>query len=272
MEWFMRSKIKIVFFLLVLMSCNYDGYTQTDSLSSGADSVQSPEYGPDNSQVDTSMAQVAINDKDTILKWKGAREFTYMKYLDSLLKNRSDLRTDTVSVDGSTGKINRSRGPSEDISAINLFLNSTPVRLFFWLLALIFIGFIVYNILFKKEIFRKKRSIIPDEEADETLHELNDISEYDGLISDAENKKEYDLAVRYWYLKTLRNLSDRGFINFAPDKTNKEYVTEMNRNHYSNEFERLTRNYEYIWYGRFSIEEERYRLLKESFNLFNKKV
>ena len=92
------------------------------------------------------------------------------------------------------------------------------------------------------------------------------------MITEAENSKQFNLATRYLFLKTLKNLSDREYINFAAEKTNKEYLKEMERNNYFSKFRELTRNYEYIWYGQFVIENEEYQKLKENFDSFNKKM
>ncbi len=73
--------------------------------------------------------------------------------------------------------------------------------------------------------FHENRKLfIPDEES---LQELNEISAYDYLVAEAENNNEYNLATRYLFLKTLKNLSDNGFIHFTSEKTNKEYLKEM---------------------------------------------
>jgi hypothetical protein len=46
----------------------------------------------------------------------------------------------------------------------------------------------------------------------------------------------------------------------------------MEQNKYFNQFEKLTRNYEYTWYGKFLIDKNKYQYLKEEFILFNEKV
>ncbi len=61
------------------------------------------------------------------------------------------------------------------------------------------------------------------------------------LITEAENKDEFNLATRYLFLKTLKNLADRGFINFTAEKTNKEYLKEMRQHNYYDKFRELTR-------------------------------
>jgi hypothetical protein len=46
----------------------------------------------------------------------------------------------------------------------------------------------------------------------------------------------------------------------------------MKANDHVSEFASLIRNYEYLWYGKFSIGADVYSALKEKFNVFNKKV
>ena len=45
----------------------------------------------------------------------------------------------------------------------NSFLNSSPVRIFFWLIAIFFIGFILYKLFFKGGLFAN-RNIKQDNE------------------------------------------------------------------------------------------------------------
>jgi hypothetical protein len=101
---------------------------------------------------------------------------------------------------------------------------------------------------------------------------LNELSEYDFAISEAENKNEINVALRYLFLKTLKNLSDKGDINFAAEKTNSDYLMEMSHHANFEDFKKLTRNYDYVWYGKFFIDKEQYQELKKDFNSFNKNV
>ena len=156
---------------------------------------------------------------------------------------------------------------------MNRFLNSLPIRIFFWTLALFFIGFIFYKIFFKNGIFdglksRKRRN----EDEEDSVESLGEFSEYDALIAEAESNNNFNLSSRYLYLKTLKTLYDKGLINFSPDKTNGEYLQEMSSHPYHGQFVALTRNYEYAWYGTFLISEAQYKKLKRQFIEFNKKI
>jgi hypothetical protein len=256
--------------LFVFSSLNGDAQTHDSLILPGGEQIQQF-LQPDTKTTDTSLQKKNLSDNSQVQKWKESREFSYMRYLDSLLRKQKDLRTDTVSVDEKSGRISRTQRHQRQPSSMNVILNSWPLKLFFWLLAIIFIVFISYKVFFKNGIFasRKPKSIVTNEES---LQELNEVSAYDNLISEAENKNEYNLATRYWFLKTLKSLSDTGLIHFTSEKTNKEYLREMEQHNYYDEFRELTRDYEYVWYGKFLIDNTKYQKLKEKFHFFNKKI
>ena len=265
-----------LFVALLVISLFYpsNGYAQTQDSLSESHGVQTQQFSQDDSTPNSSDTALTIQypkDSLDVLKWKNNREFSYMHYLDSLLRNQKGMRTDTVSVDEKSGRIKRKPAKTGTPSAINNALNSWPLKIFFWSLALLFIVFISYKVLFKNGIFKKKKELFTEAEED-SLQDLNELSEYDFLIDEAENKNEFNLATRYLFLKTLKNLSEKGCISFGPDKTNKDYLNEMRQHNYSEEFAKLTRDYEYVWYGKFSIDKDFYQKLKEDFSFFNKKV
>jgi hypothetical protein len=252
----MKCKSRQFVCLLLLIFCKYNGNAQTQNFQLLPDTV--------------SQKQLSQND-DSISKWKQSHEFAYMDYLDSVLRKEKNIKADTVSIDES-GKITRNQRAENNASGLNKILNSLPLRIFFWVIALIFIGLISYKVFFKNGIFRRKKNKLIAENEEGSPYDLEELSKYDALISDAENKNEFNLATRYLFLKTLKTLADKGFIDFTAEKTNKEYLKEMEQNKYFNQFEKLTRNYEYTWYGKFLIDKNKYQYLKEEFILFNEKV
>jgi hypothetical protein len=208
---------------------------------------------------------------DSILKLKQGREFGYMAYLDSLLRKKTDLRIDTVSIDkGAVNKSRRSIDSATDNS--KSFLNSFPVKIFFWIVAFFFIAFILYKLFFTGGLFAKGSVKGDDEPANKEPEILNEYSEYNILIHEAELKNDFNLSIRYLYLQSLKKLADSKLIIFSPDKANNLYVQELAGRSYLQEFAFLTLNYEYVWYGRFTIDITRYQKLKKEFILFNKKV
>lgn len=210
------------------------------------------------------------NGNDSTQKWKNSRDFAYMKNLDSLLRKGIGLKADTVSIDKNTGK---KRGASNvsDISS-NSLLNSFPVKIFFWAVAIFFIFFIFYKLFFTGGLFSKRNINAGNGQTEDAPLGLNEYSEYNMLIKEAEQEKDFNLSTRYLYLQMLRRLGDRELIQFSADKTNYAYVKELAGEPYQQAFASLTLNYEYVWYGKFIISENRYMQLKEEFISFNKKM
>jgi hypothetical protein len=242
----------------------------TDSTITNVNSI----HADSNIEEDTIVNQTVFGNKnDSIVKWKNSPEFAYMAYLDSLLNKNKDLRQDTIDVESSNSLAkNKSTSKSTDNSGINNFLNSFPLKIFFWIMAVFFIGFILHKLFFKSGLFAKEIVNSDDETSNEEPEKLNEFSQYNVLINEAETKNDFNLATRYLYLQTLKRLSEKELILFSPDKTNNVYIQELYETNYQHKFESLTRNYEYIWYGKFVIDNNSYLQLKGQFILFNKQI
>ena len=256
-------KCKSVLFVCLLMftftAFNSHGQTKNESI-------------PKDPNIVYEDSAYNLKESDTILMWKKNRQFTYMIYLDSLLRNQKNLRSDTVTFDENTGTIIRKRFSQKAPSAAVNILNGLPLKIFFWIVAVAFILFVGYKVLFKSSIFKTRNRRFNRTDKEEDVAELYNFVEYDSLIANAEKNNEFNTATRYLFLKTLKTLSDKSFINFAPEKTNKDYLKEMRSNKLNNQFENLTTEYEYAWYGKFVIGKNKYAQIKEQFDNFNGKI
>ena len=67
------------------------------------------------------------------------------------------------------------------------------------------------------------------------------------LIKDAENNKDFRLAIRYYYLHVLKTLSVNNHIKFEDDKTNSEYLNEITDKPFSKDFAYISYLYNHIW-------------------------
>lgn len=85
------------------------------------------------------------------------------------------------------------------------------------------------------------------------------------LIAEAEENKQYRLAIRYYYLLILKQLKDAKWIDYKIDKTNKQYKDELRKTQYETQFNRITNLYDFIWYGDFNLKENEYVDAKLSF-------
>ena len=99
-------------------------------------------------------------------------------------------------------------------------------------------------------------------ETEEDISSMN----FDELIFSAMESRNYKLAIRYLFLKSLQQLSDKGFIELRNNKTNYQYLSEINNNQIANLFRRTTLRFEWVWYGDFPVDEN---IMKTSQNEFN---
>ncbi len=261
--------ILLLFFNICSFAQNNNADTKDSVVYSAGEDSLNDDY---ENTGDTLVIRTIFDDaNDSIVKWKQSRDFNYMVYLDSLLRKNKGLKKDTLNIDGGVTR-NRSSRLSESPGNSSSFLNSAPVRFFLWLLAIFFIGFIVYKLFFTGGLFTKNRRIDDKDITEKEPESLSDYSQYSTLIHEAELKKDFNLASRYLYLQSLKKLAENELIVFSPDKTNNLYVQDLSGRSYQQDFSYLTLNYEYIWYGRFTINEPQYKKLKEQFILFNSKV
>ncbi|AKD53590.1 DUF4129 domain-containing protein [Spirosoma radiotolerans] len=100
----------------------------------------------------------------------------------------------------------------------------------------------------------------------EDIHEID----FDTAIDEAVSHRNFRLAVRLLYLKTIKQLTDAGRIAYKPEKTNRQYVYELANSPLQADFERLTAQFEFVWYGDFPIDERQFASLRTAFVAFNK--
>ena len=115
---------------------------------------------------------------------------------------------------------------------------------------------------------------IPDEPVvnygtDEEIIRKQDI---DKLIREALEKGDLRLAVRYYYLKLLKLLEQKQFINWEAQKTNWEYLKEIKDENVKSGFKRFTNWYDYIWYGNYPVGEHEFDIISKEFSSFFNKL
>jgi len=99
-------------------------------------------------------------------------------------------------------------------------------------------------------------------ESEEDISQIN----FDELIAAAAERKDYKLAVRYLFLKSLKLLSEKELIELRNNKTNYQYLSEIKNNRISSAFQIATSRFEWIWYGDFPVDDN---VMKSSQNDFN---
>jgi len=158
-------------------------------------------------------------------------------------------------------------------SLIERFFPRAGVNKTFDVLQYVLIAFILVllvslllNVPINKLFFRRNsRSVGPAYEViDENIHELD----FEALISESLKQQDYRKAVRLNYLKALKQLSDKELIAWEAYKTNKDYQSELRQSRLYKPFTNITRAFNYVWYGNFTIKEFEYSSISLAFEQF----
>lgn len=115
-------------------------------------------------------------------------------------------------------------------------------------------------------IFRRTKKVKETGQTDEEMPEDIFAINYQREIDKATAQRNYRLAVRLMFLRLLKSMSERNIIRYQQDKTNLDYLAQLHNTTYYKDFFRVTRNYEYSWYGKFDVSEEAYRLIRKDFD------
>lgn len=146
----------------------------------------------------------------------------------------------------------------------------TYIEYFLLIVAVAFLIYIVLKIagidvvrLFKGQA---KKVEIPYTESVENIHEIS----FDDEIEKAIGNRNYKLAVRLLYLRSLKQLSDAQLIHWQIEKTNTAYVNEITDTEQRRFFTMLTRQFEYVWYGNFFIDSASFQNINTLFQDFKR--
>lgn len=85
------------------------------------------------------------------------------------------------------------------------------------------------------------------------------------LIQQAIDQKNYRLAIRFYYLNTIKQLEDKELISWEQQKTNEDYIKEISKESIKLAFIDLTRLYDFVWYGNFEINENKFERVITTF-------
>jgi hypothetical protein len=225
--------------------------------------------------------------KDSINAWKNNKKYAWIKTIENDLKENVEETDYTEGGEGRAGKNNKKIGQSKEeeeevrtgrknrgntgFSAADGLFNSGIFKMILWVLAGLFICFVVYNLFLSGGKFGKNtkevKATIIEEEVDE-----NDMdNDFASLQRKAYNAGDTRLAMRYMFLKMLQSLQQKGHIQFVPDKTNAVYAMEL-PDGYKNDFSSLAMYFEYVWYGKLDIEKEVFDKIENKYNQFLNRI
>lgn len=115
-------------------------------------------------------------------------------------------------------------------------------------------------------LFRRKNKAIQTTGEEELSTEDIFAINYQKEIDKAEAIGNYRLAIRLMFLRLLKDMSEKNIIQYKQDRTNLDYLLQLHPTVYYNNFFRITRNYEYSWYGQFEVGKDAFRMIRNDFN------
>ncbi len=230
------------------------------------------EKNPFSNRWDTLMVKQRNLPGDAVKKMKEDEDFWYANA--NIKKKKSKEQIAYEKEQGKKGK----KGNNEQ--AVNERHNSyVPLGQRSWFQTLLWIvilavfatGLAIYLGGSNVGLFRKKNvkaAHAGEEEITEDIFAIN----YQKEIDKAAAHGNYRLAIRLMFLRLLKDMSEKKIIRYKQDKTNLDYLMELHPTNYYNSFFRVTRNYEYSWYGQFNVSEDAYKLIRNDFDQFDKEL
>ena len=91
------------------------------------------------------------------------------------------------------------------------------------------------------------------------------LSELEIKIKRAKELNDFRAATRLYFVWVIKELSDKGYIQWKKRKTNYHYHIELEGKSFSDDFGIGVKNYEFIWYGKYEILWEEFKLVENQF-------
>lgn len=161
----------------------------------------------------------------------------------------------------------------EDNTANDFSFNFSAFNWLFILILIIAVGYLAYTLLNdgSSRLFSSRKNEKLNSSGEITAENIAH-ADINTLITNAESTNDYRLAIRYYYLLVLKQLTLKNYIKYTDDKTNADYMTAIASQKFSNGFAYTSYIYNYTWYGEFTLDMKQYELVKESFVQLIKEV
>ena len=141
--------------------------------------------------------------------------------------------------------------------------------LFLRIIAILVIVLVIYLIV--KAIINKEGQWIFGKNSQKRTVHYSDIEknihllDFEKLIKESLASGEKRTAVRYYYLWLLKTMAEHNYIEWDIEKTNSDYLYELQKPAHKEEFTYLSYLYNYIWYGEFEINDTTFNKAENRF-------
>lgn len=118
---------------------------------------------------------------------------------------------------------------------------------------------------------RNPKTFATDEELQDIPEDIFAIN-YASALSKAIANGDYRLGVRLMYLQLLANMHQRHIIKYKQESTNFDYLMQLHQTSYYAGFFKVTRHYEYAWYGLFPVSKQAFDVIKQEVEALTQKI
>jgi hypothetical protein len=139
-----------------------------------------------------------------------------------------------------------------------------------WILVVGGFAVILIWFLLSSNVRLFRRGPVAIQAQDDTPEEEDIFSiRYEKEIAAAISSGKYREAIRYLFLRLLKNMSEQSLIQYKSGRTNSDYLAQLYGTTFYHEFFRLVRHYEYAWYGQFLPSEEEFMRIRNEYEQFS---
>lgn len=146
-------------------------------------------------------------------------------------------------------------------------------REFFAFVIVLAVAVLVFYLIFKDRInlvfYSSKKGAKPEAVViEEDIHAID----FESEIQAAKSAGNLRLALRLLFLRSLKKLADSKVIDWRVNKTNRDFVSEIEDVRTKNDFGFLSNIFEYVWYGDFKLKPSFFNSTERKFTDFNQSI
>jgi hypothetical protein len=155
---------------------------------------------------------------------------------------------------------------------IGNFFNSAVFKFLMFALVALLVLIVIYHLFFSEGRLRLKKPSASTKQPESMYEQVDTFSDWESALSKALQAKDYRLSTRILYLETLQKMNRHGWIEYEQEKTNWDYVNQFASHTNAAEFTQLTKYFDYIWYGHFVVDENRFNDIHQLYKNFHNEI
>ena len=163
----------------------------------------------------------------------------------------------------------------ESYDSPDMSMPSAPVSLGWigWVLIGLLVGALIFLVV---KMFLNAESDGKKITQTDIIEEINPteipLTELQRLLKEALDAKDYRGAIRIYFIFIIRDLTEKGLIQWEKEKTNFQYLRELSNYENYQDFNVSVSYFEIIWYGKRELDQSTFNQIKPNFTRFLDKL